>query len=556
MKRAILSLLTIFSLFPIFFTETYAQEAEAESEKPTEEEKQKKPSKKVKRKLRIFFTEGDVTQARLIPITDEDEYWRLSFYGFIKGNYILSSHSVLSYGRENLVAPNMAKRRVQFDDSQQRSNISVNETRIGFKSELGDKLKGYIEMDFIDFQKSNANVNVNPRLRQATFTYSYNDHLDIFIGQRWDIFSPLNPDTYNIINSLFQTGNVGWMREQIGFNFYQNSKLSFSGALGNTAVNTSAGPSIRLEHNKAPTAALQLKYTPIDHLTLYLSTLTVSLNQYDPATTTNTLANGSPRPLVYDGSLESVPYIAGRIGQSNRIRRQASGISLGSEYKTPKLTFKWEGNWGSNLANLNTLGIGSAQSITTNEKFMASKYGIFTSSDPNHLLNPSNLYGLSKYNRREVISIEEFGAWFSFTYKVTDKWDVGMLAGGVKIRNSKDLRPAINNNALQDFSLAQQDPENGRWGANQLGPVIENTNIGYNFAYRPYSGMRIFFQHERLQTFYHNPEREKGVLAHIQSIDVSTMDIKLKENLLAPSYHRASGRAYTHLFRIGAMFTF
>jgi hypothetical protein len=542
-----------FFLFVLFFSfSLFAQDAVEKKEEPPVEKK----ATKAKKELRIFFTEGDITKTRLVPITDDDDYWQLSFYGFIKSDYILASDAVTSYSRENLVAPNMAKRQVQFDDSQQRGNISVQETRIGFKSQLGESLRGFIEIDFIDFQKSNPNVNVNPRLRQATLSYDFTKNFGIFFGQRWDIFSPLNPDTYNIINSLFQTGNVGWMREQIGLTFQPTSMVMLSTAIGNSTVNTAAGPSTGVEHNKSPTFAFQMKIEPTKEHTIYLSALTVSLNQYDPSITTNTLPDGSPRPLMYDPSNGSaVPYLAGQVGKSNRIRRQASGVSIGSEHKiASKLKFKWEGNWGVNLANLNTLGIGSAQAISTSEKLLASRWNVLTSSNSNSILSTQQKYNFSSYNRMEVISIEELGGWFSVSYPVTDQWELGMLAGGVRISNPEDLRPAFDNKNLRDFSFAQVDPADGRWGANQLGPTVENTNIGYNVTYKPISGVRFFFQHEYMQTFYHDAERNKGIFAHIKNVDVETGVITLKHT--APAYSRASAKASSHVARFGAIFNF
>ena len=549
MNQYLLPLLFLFISISLFAQET----VEKKEEQERVEEKEKTP--KVKKELKIFFTEGDITKTRLVPITDSDDYWQLSFYGFIKSDYILASRAVTSYGRENLVAPNMAKRIVQFDDSQQRGNISVQETRIGFKSQLGENLRGFIEIDFIDFQKSNPNVNVNPRLRQATISYDFSKNFGIFFGQRWDIFSPLNPDSYNIINSLLQTGNVGWMREQIGLTFRASSMVMLSTAIGNSTVNTSASPVTGVEHNKSPTFAFQIKIDPSKEHTIYLSALTVNLNQYDPSITTNTLADGSPRPLMYDSSPEFTPYLAGQIGKSNRIRRQASGVSIGSEYKPDsKLKFKWEGNWGVNLANLNTLGIGSAQTISTSEKLLASGWNILTSSDPNSILSAQQKYNFSSYNRTEVISIEELGGWFSVSYPVTEQWELGFLSGAVRISNPEKLRPAFDNKKLRDFSFAQVDPADGRWGGNQLGTVVENSNMGYNITYRPTSGIRFFFQHEYMQTFYHDAERDKGIFAHIKSIDVETREITLK--YVAPAYSRSSAKASSHVARLGAIFNF
>lgn len=133
-------------------------------------------------------SEGSITESKLIKISDNESKWKLSFYGFIKNDYVYANHAILSYGRENLVAPNQAKRQVQRDDYQARSNIQLGDSRLGFKSEFGPNLSGIIELDFIDFSQSSPNVNVRPRLRQAFFNWTISNKWDIFAGQKWDIF--------------------------------------------------------------------------------------------------------------------------------------------------------------------------------------------------------------------------------------------------------------------------------------------------------------------------------------------------------------------------------
>ena len=83
---------------------------------------------------------------------------------------------------------------------------------------------------FIDFDKSTPNVNVRPRLRQAYINAKLTNNVELFTGQKWDIFSPLNPETYNIINNLFYSGNVGWIRETIRVIYKFNQELQFSTA--------------------------------------------------------------------------------------------------------------------------------------------------------------------------------------------------------------------------------------------------------------------------------------------------------------------------------------
>ncbi|MBK7057786.1 MAG: hypothetical protein IPH52_22585 [Leptospiraceae bacterium] len=64
----------------------------------------------------------------------------VEIFGFIKADYVYSNQAMLSFGRENLTAPNQAKRIVQNDDRDQRSLMSIRETSIGFKPKFGNNL--------------------------------------------------------------------------------------------------------------------------------------------------------------------------------------------------------------------------------------------------------------------------------------------------------------------------------------------------------------------------------------------------------------------------------
>lgn len=502
-------------------------------------------------------TEGEITETKIIPISDKSMELKLGFYGFLKTDYVYANHSVLSYGRENLVAPNQAKRHVQRNDNQPTSSIQLADTRLGFKAEYGNLLNGIIEMDFIDFDKSTPNVNVRPRLRQAYINAKLTNNVELFTGQKWDIFSPLNPETYNIINSLFYSGNVGWIREQFGVTYKLNPELQFSTALGNSSVNTSASPSISVEKNKNPTLAGQMKWTPNEQNTIFVSGIYTNRSYHDPALDP---AYYDGKPLVYDGSSDSFLLVS-EIGKSNRIRRDATGLSAGSEMKlsNSKFRVKWEINWGRNLSDLNTLGIGQAQVTTNDNSFLSSPQSVFIQSESGGLLNDTYSHSLRKYNqnRTEVKSIEERGAWLSLIYKIDPKWEVGVLLGVTKIKNQKDLSPAFSDSKkgiLRDFSKAQGDPTNGIWTANHLGRVRENSEFGYHITYMFADRLKIFFQHEYIRTFYQDPDSRKNAFAHIKSFDISTGNIQLQE--VKFPYQYSSAVANAHVLRIGTMFAF
>jgi hypothetical protein len=498
-------------------------------------------------------SEGKITESKGIEVVDAPT-WKLNFYGFVKTDYVYADSAILSYGRENLNAPNQAKRVVQRDDAQMRSNIQLGDTRLGFKAQFGNNLTGIIELDLIDFDKSNPNVNTRPRIRQAYAVYGITPQWDIFFGQKWDIFSPLNPDSYNTIHSSFYNGNAGWMREQIGTTFKVSQLLHISSAIGNASVNNTADPNVSNERNKLPTGSLQFKFNIDKDHTVYLSGITTNrtysdLNN-DP---TGTFLTGGNRPLEYDGSPTAF-YQTSEINKSTKIRRQASGLSISAEHKfiDGKLRIKWEGNWGRNLGDLNTLTLGNAQSWTAASRMTASPLGALTSAE---ITRWSNYLG----TRNEIVSIEENSGWLFIGYKFLPTWELGLIAGANKIVNQKDLSPAFATPAnatapFRNYTLSQANTANGLWTPTQMGRVRESSSGGYHLTYFAQTGIKLFFQHEITQTFYVDPERNKGLMAYIQSVNLDTGTVTFRNANF--SYLSSSAKATTHVFRIGAMYNF
>lgn len=80
---------------------------------------------------------------------------------------------MLSFGRENLTAPNQAKRIVQNDDRDPRSLMSIRETSIGFKPKFGNNLHSVIQFDLMDINQGNAGPAGKPRIVQAYIEYKF-----------------------------------------------------------------------------------------------------------------------------------------------------------------------------------------------------------------------------------------------------------------------------------------------------------------------------------------------------------------------------------------------
>jgi hypothetical protein len=481
--------------------------------------------------------------------------WNITHFGFIKTDYVYSSNAGLSYGREMLGAVNTAKRQIQADDTAGRGNIQLADTRYGMRLKFTNALSALIELDLMDFERSNPNVNTRPRIRQAFFSYNM-ESWEIFAGQRWDIFAPVNPESYNIVSSSFGNGNVGWQREQLGVGKKLLQDLTFTAAIGNGAVNNTANPTLGGELNKTPTVAVQFKYIPNASNTFFLSGITFSKQYIDP-----TLDTTKGKVLENDGT-SSYYALTTEINKTNRIRRNSSGVSLGHEFKSSdnKLRVKWEGTYGQNLGDINTLSIANGDQRTMARDFATSQMGYLTSSQPGNPFfnNQGSTYTDGSYinylsKRTEVVSIVERSAFISVVYKILPEWELGVFGGASQIVNKKDLVQTGTGSTLFDYTVMQAAPTTGIWTAANQGKIRESSDVGYHITY--FLGpVKIFFQHEYIRTFYQDPERTKGLAAYIKSIDVDTGVISY--NTVKMPHLTASAEATTHVVRFGAMVPF
>ncbi len=165
-----------------------------------------------------------------------------SFYGFIKAGFILSTRAVDSAGNTNLSIPNVVHPDISPEDSDFRSSFQVAQSRFGLWIQKENyPVKGQFELDFLDPKKSTPTVASLPRLRIAKIVYRASNEHEWTLGQDWDPFSPFRPFSNGMIGILFQTGNVGFMRQQIKWQYKQGDYTSaialvFSGVNDSTTV--------------------------------------------------------------------------------------------------------------------------------------------------------------------------------------------------------------------------------------------------------------------------------------------------------------------------------
>lgn len=476
------------------------------------------------------------------PEPPPPEEFQVKGYGWILANYIHSNHAMLSVGRENLQATQQAKRRTQADDAVSQSGIFVNQSQLGLKASLGTTLQAGIEMDFVDLSKGSPYTNANPRLRQAYVDFMPAEGWVIFAGLKPDLFSPLAPDFYNPVGALRGSGNAGFMREQLGLG-RKLGAWTISAAAGNTTANTTASPVISAEQNRAPTGALQIKFSPFKELTLFLSGITANVAYRAPLIEPATRAG---TPLEYNGASTSLPA-SKKLGGDGVTRRASSGAALGGDVKImDNLTLKIEGNWGRNLGNINTFAISSVQRRTTLPELDNGILSKVSTTSPqsdavNYLRTLKNYHSIAQYD-----STEEAGGWFSLVYSFAP-FEAGAFAGVTKIVRWQNRLTAPS--TTTDLSLSQADPATGIWTSASLGSVRESRTAGLTFAFLMGKGAKAFLSVENYETLYFVPDRERGVLGALRSINLDTGALTLASP--ANPFAVASPRARSNVVRAG-----
>ena len=480
----------------------------------------------------IFAEEGNVKGAAPTAPTPETK-----LYGFIffYGNY--ADKAVMSFGKENFNGVTAVKRQVNASDSNSRWGFSPYATRIGFEHSLDKKMKGVAEIDFIDFDQSQGNVSVRPRLRQLFLSYKPADQFEIFAGQMWDIFAPLKPHTFNLIGKLFQQGDLGWQREQLGFKYSPFQSLELSLALGVTGKNTNSYPVIDVEFNSTPTLGTQVKFTPIANMDFYASFLVTNLKYRQSgidSTRDNTYLDYNLNTLY---NVNMLPY------NSAPQSAASGGAALGMDlnFLDKRLNLRTEMNYGRNTANLNSLGLSKIQSSTFKEYYSSSRYGFITS-------NGSFAKDLMSSNTLNFYSIEEEGGWFSVNYKITESFSSGFYVSGAKILNTEHLQAADYN------SLYYSQKFGTNLDFKKAGAIRENDTVALFLSYSPESRITFFLQGDYMKTYYKDPDRYRGLRAYIDSYDLDTNTWKFRTPI--PFAQKSSAVAVARLLHYGVSYSF
>jgi len=205
----------------------------------------------------------------------------MSFYGFVKPTYSLATDAVSSFGsasgsgnslqwnRDNQVAATEAAPPAGVTRAHSaRSQLSVGQSRGGFFAKR-DRVDARIEMDFVDFDRSQAATALRPRLRIAGANIALTDHLLLFGGQDWDIIAGPKPFTYNYVGLYFHAGIKGFMRPLFRLTWQVDAhKEILSVALGAAGINDSSANTSAVERGVTPTAGFRFNAVRADNLTV------------------------------------------------------------------------------------------------------------------------------------------------------------------------------------------------------------------------------------------------------------------------------------------------
>lgn len=189
-------------------------------------------------------------------------------YGILWAS-IFGTQPVQSFGLPTVVAPTAAVNPAIYRDSDHMLlSFQVQQTRAGIAIGEGTPFKGTLEIDFVHFEQSSPTVQAYPRIRIGLLEWAYKPNQKFFLGQTWDIFGnasgpQLLSHSYNLVGTLFQAGNIGFMRQQLGWaGRFGDVELSLAAGLQGTNVGAAFND---IEASTAPTGAARVMYYLPEH---------------------------------------------------------------------------------------------------------------------------------------------------------------------------------------------------------------------------------------------------------------------------------------------------
>lgn len=290
------------------------------------------------------------------------------FYGFVNTNIIVSSGAVESFNQPNAVAITAAGNPILSNEPDAaRYTFQAAQTRVGLWANEKGSLRGHVEIDFVDFTKATPTVASLPRLRIAIAEYAFAQGHTIALGQDWDLHSPLNTHTINMVGNFFLAGNTGFMRQQLRY-IYSGPQVELGAALGFPGVNVTAKDAA-LELGSLPSLAVRAAYK---------------------------IGKGKVGVSAIGAA---VPF--GRGTPQERRPLSFSTVAYAELFPTPDTNVRAEVNFGRNSANLGsllTLAYGTVAADVREvggwlsvRQGLAKHHGVYGIVGTEHVLNPSDL---------------------------------------------------------------------------------------------------------------------------------------------------------------------
>lgn len=246
-------------------------------------------------------------------------------YGTFKPTVTFTSAATESFSNPNESAITAAANPVLATrPGESRLSFQAAQTRFGIWVGEKSAYRAHLEFDFIDFAKASPTVQALLRLRIAAVEWSVTEQLMIAAGQDWDLHAPINPFGVNLVGAQFQSGNTGFMRQQVKAIYTFGKSLELGGAVGLEAANPTAKDN-QVELARMPTFALRL-----------------------------TALLGKAGRIGLSGIATRLRFTP---GPDERHAFAGGGALFGDVAPTATLNIRFEGYVGRNLANLGTLAV-------------------------------------------------------------------------------------------------------------------------------------------------------------------------------------------------------
>jgi hypothetical protein len=199
---------------------------------------------------------------------------------------IIGTQGVQTFGQPNASAATAALNPMLVASPDDPNlTFQIQQTRLGMIVGEGTELRAQVEIDFIHFDQASPTTQAYPRIRIAVLEWRFAENQRLFLGQTWDLFgNAIGPQllshSFNLVGTLFQAGNIGFMRQQLGYSG-RFGDVELAAAVGLQGANT--GPSFNnIEESFTPTGSARVMLHLGESSVIGVSALGTALRLTDP----------------------------------------------------------------------------------------------------------------------------------------------------------------------------------------------------------------------------------------------------------------------------------